>query len=406
MKAIRLTVTAVLAFIICGAFDAALAQPGTLLSVTPTGTLSPAAINGITGGRFRNNGGDPLPARYSVESYLVTFESTGLDGEPRTITAQAFVPNFDEPARRPAFVFGPGSTGLVEACAPSRNYVDARTWDTYNAYTLAYAGQGFVSLMPNYMGFFGVGELQPYFSRVAEGRVMLDAGRAVATLLEDTPVTLNGVFVGGFSQGGHAAFAAADLAATYAPDVPLRGVVGFGPTTRLDNLFREFTYVAPWVIYSYNTFFGDRIDLTQVLAEPWLDSFVGDAERLCVLGAQAYYPSSPENLFTPAFTEALETNTLADAYPNIFELFEENNAGETAHGIPAIILQGVNDPVVSLESQNDFVRTLCENGSRVRYPNYLRTRHETRYIGFQDAMAWMESVANGEEPPSDCDLVE
>ena len=160
------------------------------------------------------------------------------------------------------------------------------------------------------------------------------------------------------------------------------------------------------MLYSYNTFFGDRIDLAQVLAEPWLDSFVADAERLCVLGAQAYYPSTPENLFTPAFTKALEMNTLADAYPDIFELFGENNAGETAHGIPAVILQGVNDPVVSLESQNAFVKTLCENGSWVRYPNYLRTRHETRYIGFQDAMAWMESVANGEEPPSDCELVE
>ena len=391
---------------IYGAFGAALAQPGALLSVTPTGTLSPAQINAVTGGRFRNNGADPVGARYSVESYLITLESTGLGGEARTVTAQLFVPNFGEPARRPLFVFGPGSTGLVEACAPSRGYVDARTWDTYNAYTLAYAGQGFVSVMPNYLGFFDTGIIQPYFSRVAEGRVMLDAARAAAELLTDTSVTLNGVFVGGFSQGGHAAFAAADLAESYAPDVPLEGVVGFGPTTRLDNLFREFTYAAPWVIYSYNTFFGNRIDLTQVLAEPWLGSFVADAERLCVLGAQSYYPSTPEGLFTPAFTEALQTDTLADAYPDIFELFEENNAGETAHGVPAVILQGVNDPVVSLESQNDFVRTLCANGSRVRYPNYLRTRHETRYIGFEEATAWMESVAEGETPPSDCGLLE
>ena len=297
MKATLLFVVAVL--VTCGAFSTALAQPGTLLSVTPTGTLSPAAIDGITGGRFRNNGGDPLPARYSVESYLVTFESTGLDGEPRTITAQAFVPNFDEPARRPAFVFGPGSTGLVEACAPSRGYVDARTWDTYNAYTLAYAGQGFVSIMPNYMGFFDTGELQPYFSRVAEGRVMLDAGRAVATLLEDTPVTLNGVFVGGFSQGGHAAFAAADLAATYAPDVSLEGVVGFGPTTRLDNLFREFTYVAPWVIYSYNTFFGDRIDLAQVLAEPWLEFFCRGRRTLVRAGGAGVLSLEPRKPLYP-----------------------------------------------------------------------------------------------------------
>ncbi len=383
------------------------AEPGDLLEVMRTATIEPADIGRVSGGRFRNNGGEMPRAQYAVTAYLMVFESTDLDGEPTPVTAQVFVPGL-EGAERPMFVFGPGSTGLVEACAPSWEYVQNGSWDTYGAYTLAYAGQGFVSVMPNYMGFFVEGELQPYFSREAEGRVMLDAARAAEALLETEgiPLTLSAVFVGGYSQGGHAAFAAADLWRDYAPEVDLRGVVGFGPTTRLADVFREFTYVAPWVVYAYNAFFGDRIDPADILAEPYLSRLPEDAERFCVLGVQDYYPPQPGSLFQPPFAEALLEGTLAEAYPSVAELFRENDAGLAGHSVPAVILQGVDDPVVPLETQNAFVNDLCRAGSRVRYPNYLRTRHETRYIGFAEAIGWMEALAAGEEPPSDCDLVE
>lgn len=382
-----------------------LAEPGRLLEVTRTAYIQPADIDRVSGGRFRNNGSDMPSVPYAVTAYLIVFESTDLNGDATPITAQVFVPRMDA-AEGSTFVFGPGSTGLVEACAPSRPYIESRSWDTYNAYTLAYAGQGFVSAMPNYMGFFD-DVLQPYFSHVAEGRVLLDTARAVEELLEelDSSLTSNSVFVGGYSQGGHAAFAAADLASSYAPDVPLKGVVGFGATTNLETLFQEFTYVAPWVVYAYDAYFGDRINPAELLAEPYLSRLSDDAERLCILDVQSYYPSDPASLFQPAFSEALANGTLAEAYPLVYALFKENDAGLAGHGIPAIILQGVNDPVVPLESQNAFVRQLCDAGSAVRYPNYLRTRHETRYIGFEEAVAWMKARAAGEDPPSDCEFV-
>ena len=397
----RLLLFTLLAFVSWGS-----AEPGDLLEATRTATLQPTDINRVSGGRFRNNGEDAPQAQNGITAYLMVFESTGLDGEPTPVTAQVFVPQIDE-AEAPTFVFGPGSTGLVEACAPSRGYVESRSWDTYNAYTLAYAGQGFVGVMPNYMGFFVEGELQPYFSQVAEGRALLDAARATQTLLEqESTLSSSGTFFGGFSQGGHAAFAAADLWADYAPEVDLQGVLGFGATTGLEALFREFTYVAPWVVYAYNTFFPKRIDPSSILAEPYLSQLANDAERFCVLGAQGYYPSNPETLYQPAFSEALLNGTLEDDYPEVAELFAENDAGLAEHGVPAIILQGVNDPVVLLETQNDFVRALCEDGSRVRYPNYLRTRHETRYIGFNEAVEWMRARVAGETSPSDCETLD
>ena len=382
------------------------AQPGTLLEVTYAGVLTAAQINQATAGRFSNNGVQAPAAQNDVDSYIVVFESTDLDENATPVTAQIFVPR--GPAdERSTFVFGAGSTGLVEACAPSRNYIENRTWDTYTAYTLAYAGQGFVSVVPNYMGFFVVGELQPYFSLEAEGRVMLDGARAVRSLSESSLegeafVPSDATFVAGFSQGGHAAFAAADLAASYAPELELSGILGFGATTDLENLFREFTYAAPWIVYAYDTFFPGRIDPADILLPAYANDLANDAERMCVGGAQNYYPSNPASLYTPEFASALTDGSLADTFPDLFELFAENDAGVSAHALPSLLLQGVDDPVVTLDSQNAFVAELCEAGSPVRYPNYLRTRHETRYIGFNEAITWMNALAAGEAPPDDC----
>ena len=381
----------------------ALAQPGSLIEFSGTGTLSPAQVDARTAGRFRNNGESPPTAVTAVDTYLLRYESTWPDGEPATITAQLFVPR---EIARPAnlLVFAPGSTGLVEACAPSRPFVESGTYETYNAYTLAYAGQGFVSLMPNYMGFFDVGVIQPYFDRVAEGRVLLDGIRAAERALERLEIDLEPLpaYVAGYSQGGHAAFSAADLHDEYAPEVNLAGVVGFGPTTIMTSLFLEFTYVAPWVIYAVETFQPERLDPAALMVEPYLSRLASDAERLCILGAQAYYPASPGAIFRPEFVSALRDRTLEERFPEVAQLFSENDAGLDDHGLPAIILQGVDDPVVSIESQHRFVAQLCEDGSRVRYPNYLRTRHETRYIGFWDAIGWMRDLTAGTQPPSDC----
>lgn len=381
------------------------AQPGSLVEMSGTGTLSPAEVDARTGGRFRNNGEAPPAAATAVDTYLVRYRSTWPDGETAEITGQLFVPQqVAEPAN--LLVFAPGSTGLVEACAPSRPFVENGTFETYNAYTLAYAGQGFVALMPNYMGFFDVGTIQPYFDRVAEGRTLLDGIRATEVALEQLGLPARvPAYVAGYSQGGHAAFAAADLHSEYAPEVNLAGVVGFGPTTIMSSLFLEFTFVAPWVIYALETFQPERIDPAALLLEPYLSRLATDAERLCILGAQSYYPASPESLLRPEFTAALRNETLARDFPEIAELFAENDAGLSGHGLPAIILQGVDDPVVHIESQHRFVAHLCEDGSAVRYPNYLRTRHETRYIGFRDAISWMRELTSGRQAPSDCSLV-
>jgi acetyl esterase/lipase len=214
------------------------------------------------------------------------------------------------------------------------------------------------------------------------------------------------VFVSGFSQGGHAIFAAADLERAYAPEVRLSGIIGYGPTTDLEALFREFPVAAPMAIYTYSRLYGtDRFDPKLMLQERWASSLANDVTRQCVGGMQQYYPWAARELFTPAFADALFAGELAGKYPEIHRILKENSAGLSRHRVPSLILQGTDDIVVRPASQEKFVRQLCKAGSAVRYVVY-QGRHDTRQVGYWEALEWMRALADGKAPPSDCRTLE
>jgi pimeloyl-ACP methyl ester carboxylesterase len=211
------------------------------------------------------------------------------------------------------------------------------------------------------------------------------------------------VFLAGFSQGGHAAFAAADLRRSYARDVRLAGVIGYGPTTNLEALFREFPVVVPMAVYSFSRIYGtERFDPAEILADRWLVSLEQDVTRQCVGGMQSYYPWSARQLFRPAFADALMSGRLAEAYPQIHRILQLHSTGLARHRVPSLILQGRDDVVVSTASQEHFVRQLCAVGNPVLYNYYPNSRHDTRQIGFADALGWMKRLAAGYPAQTNC----
>jgi pimeloyl-ACP methyl ester carboxylesterase len=382
------------------------AQPGAVVALEEREVLGPQAVDAQTGGRFRNDGSPAPAATTGVRSLLLRFETRALDGSRTEALAHLFVPQQTADGGM-LLAFAPGSTGLVDACAPSIDYVNGGGLDTYGAYGLAYAGQGIPTVVPNYLGFFDPETRQPYFVADAEATVVLDALRAAGAALAGMDAALGPAhaFVAGFSQGGHAAFATADRAADFAPDVPLAGVIGFGPSGEVDVVLRAFPYVAPWILVAYDETYPGRIDPAALVAERYASSLAADADRHCIAGVQAYYPGNPDAVLEPSLAASLRAGTLEETHPDLAELVAANDTGIVAHGLPVIILQGVDDPVAPFPDQSRFVRRLCEMEIPVRYPNYLRTRHETRYIGFEEALAWMRARAAGETAPNDCDQV-
>jgi len=377
---------------------------GALASAELVETLSPAGVDKIVAELFEE--AKKPSASFSVDCYILRFQSRYPEGTPASVTAQLFVPRSPEQGPPAIYLFAPGSTGLVNACRPSREHLAGIRWGLYRAHVLAFAGQGFIGVLPDYMGFGDPGRLQPYMSTVAEGRMMLDAIRATRHFLESSPGGAREkppVFVAGFSQGGHAAFAAADLERSYAPELRIAGIIGYGPTTDLEAMFREFPVAAPMAVYTFSLMYGtERFDPRLILGNRWVDSLAHDVTRQCVGGMQQYYPWSARELFQPAFADALFARELAQKYPEIHRILKENSTGLSRHRIPCLILQGTDDVVIRPATQEQFVRQLCRAGSAVRYVLYRGRRHDTRQIGYWEALDWMLGLAAGHKAPSDC----
>ncbi len=379
--------------------------PGDLLEVVRAGRAEAGEIPALTSRFFE---GYEIPeANNPVELYRIRYLSRDFDGSSAEIQAQLFVPDPPEAAEFPVLAFGSGTTGIADACAPSLERPEVRRWGYYRGNMLAYAGQGYIVIFPDYLGFNDPARPQRYFSKVAEGQVMLDAVRAVYRFFAVRPGALRPAriaFAAGYSQGGHAAFAAADLHAAYAPEVPLAGIIGFGCTADVTTLLREGPYYAAFIFYTYARMYGgEEIDPASYLQARWADTLEQDAGRLCVDEFQRYYPFDGTKLYRPEFYQALHAGTLAEYFPGLHARLEENRSGLSGHGLPALVVQGLLDVIVTTPSQSRFVTSLCAAGSPVRYLKLEGVRHRfTRPAGFRASLDWMAALARGAKPPSDC----
>ena len=370
---------------------------GHVYEITFDRTYTPAEIDEYAVQLFEDIG--KKPSRFIVDVYMIRFTSRYIDGTDAPITAQLFVPRYAERTVRPVYIFAAGTTGLVDACRTSREHIAGINWGLYRIHVLAHAGQGNIGLFPDYTGLGDPNRLQPYYFSRVEGMMLLDAIRAVDSFFAQRDAVVQphpAAFLAGYSQGGHAVFAAADYRGTYAPELRIGGIIGYGPARGIEDLFREWTIAAPLITYTYSKLYGrERFNPAVILKDEWLKTLEADVTRMCIGALQSYYPWTTGELYRPGFNTALLNGTLADVYPSIARIMEKNSTGLTRHRVPVIILQGTNDVVAHPRTMNDFVTELREMGSDVLYLVYDGARHDTRQISFDRVVGWMDQMTFG-----------
>lgn len=365
---------------------------GRIHSVVEEGRMLPGAIDAFARPLF---GGSRAPsARYAVDVAVLRIYTRYPSGALTQTRVQVFVP--DTAAPEAVYLFAPGSTGLIGICRPSREHEAGIVWGRYRAHVLAVAAQGFIGVLPDYIGFEDAEGIQPYFHAESEARVLFNALYAVdqwvRTQLPDGIESLTRV-AAGYSQGGHAAFAAADRNELLGGALALDGVIGYGPTTEIEPLFRTYPSLAPMVVMSFASIYGrDRVDPHAILLDRWADELEYDTTRQCVGGIQRFYPSSPAGLFDPTFLASLQADRLDQTHPSIAAVFAANRTGLGGQRLPVLILQGTDDVVVRRSVQDRFVSNLRRQGTPVEYIVYDGVRHDTRQIAFSDVIAWIRAL--------------
>lgn len=379
--------------------------------VIPSGGLSAGSEPGdVTAVEFIRS---YQPAgNYNVDLYRLRYQTYDRQDRPVEVRANVYLPRPAKAESFPVVVYGGGTTGLEANCAPLDELARGGNWGSYHYHMLEYAAQGFITVWPEWQGFEEGGEIHPYFLAEPQGRTMLDSARAVYRFFDEPQAAhlaagpAEAVFFGGYSSGGHAAFAAKDLAAEYAPELPVKGIFGHGPTTDPTTLLSESPIFSPYLVYAYRTLLGDDVIApSQVFQDRWLANFEADATSRCVDNIFVYYSFSGRQMYRPEFREALAADRLQNIWPAFKRALEANSAGLAASGtdIPVLILQGTADTVVTPGSQEAFAAELCRLGHDVTFNIYRAVSHaDTRRVSFWDTLAWLRSVAQNESVESDC----
>lgn len=160
---------------------------------------------------------------------LLLYRGTRVSGGATAVSGLLSLPKGKAPKGGwPVITWAHGTTGIADACAPSRD--DGTVQGPLTSYIdpllRRWLKRGWAVARTDYEG-LGTPGVHPYLVGPSEGRSVLDVVRAARQ--DDARINTRRVIVAGHSQGGHAALWAAALAPTYTPELGVKGTVGFAP---------------------------------------------------------------------------------------------------------------------------------------------------------------------------------
>ncbi len=383
---------------------------GSIVQVQHLETLSTEAIDALLAEFLPE--GNRIPSLYAVDTYRVRFQTHDEMGQLIETRADLRFPRADTITQFPILVYGSGTTGIGNSCATLDEQSQDRNWGNYRSHMLSYATQGFIAVIANWQRFDDSSRVHPYFVAELEGRVMLDAARAAYKFF-DNPVVAerilarpsDAVFLGGYSQGGHGAFSADYVALTYAPELPIRGIIGHAMSPDVEGLMIDSPRYSPYIVYAFRDFYGTAvIDPVDVFIPYWLSTFEADVLSKCIDEAYAYYSDRPAEMYTPAFLDALYNDRLGEVAPLFNGWLDHNNNDRRINpAVPGLVLHGEDDRIVKPPTNRRFVAQMCDKGKNITYILYSEANHfTTRQHSFVDTLRWMQSIMADNIPESGC----
>ena len=313
---------------------------------------------------------------FDLTSNLVTatrimYSSTDGDGNPIAVTGTVFVPttSYVGKGKRPLISYAPGTQGMGDRCAPSRQMEDFFEYEGIGVGRAV--ARGYAVGITDYQG-LGTPGTHTYVAREEQGRATLDMARAAANLEGDSLDASNPVGLMGYSQGGGAAAAAAELAGSYAPDLNLKGSAIGAPTADLvavgenidGTLYNAFALFAVLGLAT-----AEHID-----PEPFLNedgrALASEVEDACVfdLFDYAHQDTSQFTASGQKLSELLEEEPFASAA-------DEQRIGRLKPNAPVVINHSTGDDVIPYRSGKQLGSDWCDQGTRVTFNAGLTPTH-------------------------------
>jgi len=316
----------------------------------------------------------PLPGTGT----LMMYKSTDNNGLPVAVTGTYIEPStpWPGPGDRPLVSFAEGTQGQGDQCAPSVGLMKGVvvTGQLINTpYEIPFIYQllskGVAVVMTDYVGLGTTDRLHTYIDRLDQGHAVLDAARAAKRLAGTSLTRASKVATYGYSQGGGAAASAAELAPTYAPDVPLVGSYAGAPPADLVAVTRgiDGTLLTGAIGWALNGFVQSHPDLKPVIAANVSPAGVTALTRLstmCTVDASGAYAFHHTSEWT---TSGRSISDIIAGIPVAKAVLDDQRIGRLKPTTPVRIATGTLDDLVPHPQARQLAVDCCARGATVDY---------------------------------------
>lgn len=319
---------------------------------------------------------------------------------------------------RPLVSLASGTIGAGRQCAPSIAMQSLVRYSppldvsiAYEQAAVAYLlARGIAVVFTDYVG-LGTPGPHPYGNRTASARAVIDAARA-AQRLPGTSLSSEGpIGFWGYSQGGHAAAAAAELQPTYAPELNVRGTYAGAPPVKLDDTLAraEGSTLIGVVGYFLNGAMRTNPEIGPVLDRVLNDRghvMMRDTAGQCVGETLLNYSFQRTSQWTKN-GESLGAAVVDD--PVGRRVVEDQAVGNLTPTAPVLLASNVNDDAVPYNRVYDLAQAWCGRGVPVTLetielppilPGTAVGHGIPEFANVPVAAAWMIDRFNGIAAPS------
>ena len=331
------------------------------------------------------------PGFFYARVWKILYSSTDTHGVPMTVSGTVIVPTSSWSGPRPIVGYAPGTHGLGDQCAPSR-YLAAGN-EQEGTLIHEYATRGFAVAVTDYQGLGTAGD-HAYMVAQSAGHALLDIVRA-AQRLSGAELPANGpVGLVGYSQGGHAAAWAGQLAPTYASDLIVMGVAAGGTPSNLLQVAAGNEGTS-----NFGLVLAAGIGMDTGYPELSLESYLNDAGRTGVETLRNSCDFSPYAY--KRMSDYTTTNPMND--PLWQATINAQNPGGLRPTAPVLLYHSTNDEIIPYSGASALRQRWCSQGVAVTFWTYYLLGHAaTAAYASISVTDWMAARLNGQDARGNC----
>jgi len=306
------------------------------------------------------------------------YKSTDSNGQPVAVTGAYIEPSADwsGDGPRPLVALAPGTLGQGDQCSASMGLehplsLNSQTlsvgYEDLAIYRLL--AKGVAVVVTDYVGLGATDRLHTYVNRIDQAHAVLDAVRAARSVTGASVTAGSPVGLYGYSQGGGATAAAAELQASYAPDVTLAGTYAGAPPADLTSVTKAIdgSELAGALGWSLNGFLQSDPAL-KPLAEAHLNdagkAALTDLSTMCVGDALFGYGYTQSSSWT---TDGESISDIIASTPALRSFLDEQRIGTLKPSGPVRLATGVSDNLVPHAQARQLALDWCAKGADVTY---------------------------------------